>query len=55
MLLKRKLHTALLKKKIIQKETFHGINFDLLDLKMTYDILKKDLNTKKDFFFKKYL
>ena len=54
-LLKRKLHAALLRKKIIQKKTFHGINFDLLNLKMTYDFLKQDLNTKKDFFFKKYL
>lgn len=52
--LKRKLHAALRKRKIIQKEVFHGVNFDLLDLKITYEILKKDLNTKKKFFFKKY-
>jgi len=42
------------KEKSFKKEVFHGVNFDLLDLKITYEILKKDLNTKKKFFFKKY-
>lgn len=52
--LKREFHTELLKKKIIHKEIFHDVNFDLLDIKKSYDILKRDLNTKKKFFFKKY-
>ena len=52
--LKRKLYTDLLKKKIIKKETSHGVNFDLLDIKKTYDILKKDLSSKESFFIKKY-
>jgi len=48
------LYDDLREKKIIQNEIFHGINFDLLNVKKTYDILKKDLSTKMNFFIKKY-
>lgn len=52
--IRRKLYNELKKKKIIQNEKFHGINFDLLNIKKTYDILKRDLSTKMNFFIKKY-
>ena len=52
--LKKEFYTELLKKKFIQNEIFHGVTFDLLDIKKSFDILKKDLNTKKKFILKQY-
>ncbi len=51
----KKLDKVLLNKKILIREKIKGIDFDLLKLKPTYNILKDDLHTKQKFFIKKYL
>ena len=39
---------------ILKNEVFQGINLDIIDLKNTFNILKKDLKNKKKFFVKVY-
>ena len=50
----KKLDDELLKKKLLKREAFKGIDWDLVDLQNTFKILTKDLKTKKKFFIKKY-
>tara|TARA_Y100000992_G_scaffold199449_1_gene135842 strand:+ start:2369 stop:3151 length:783 start_codon:yes stop_codon:yes gene_type:complete len=51
----KKLDKALLNKKILDRKKIQGINFDLLKLKPTFNILKDDLRTYGRFFVKKNL
>ena len=44
----------LLKKKILIRKEFKGINLDLINIHKTFKILAQDLKTKKKFFIKKY-
>ena len=44
------LYNELHKRKILQRKNFNGINFDLLDIYPTFELLKKDLKGKRKYF-----
>ena len=48
--LSKKLYNELHKRKILQRKNFNGINFDLLDIYPTFELLKKDLKGKRKYF-----
>ena len=50
----KKLENELKNKNFLKNEVFQGINLDIIDLKNTFNILKKDLKNKKKFFVKVY-
>ena len=48
----KKLDNEFLKKKILIKNVFDDVKFDLIDISKAFRILTNDLKSKRKFFFK---